>query len=84
MGFSTGVVTAGAAHSTVVVCGADGGLDACSAELLSKVSGGNMNFSEVLQGNEELGVGGSAVFSECAVGCSERCYRSAITVSVRC
>ena len=59
--FSTGVVAAGAARPAVVVWGAVGGLDACSAELLSKVGDGNMKFGKVLQGDEELGVGGSAV-----------------------
>ena len=59
--FFTGVVAAGAARPAVVVRGDAVGLDACSAEFLSKVGGGNMKFSEVLQGNEELGLGGSAV-----------------------
>ena len=59
--FLTGVVAAGAARPAVVVRGDAVGLDACSAEFLSKVGGGNMKFSEVLQGNEELGLGGSAV-----------------------
>ena len=38
-----------------------------------------MHLREVLQGNEELGVGGRAVGSEGAVGCSESYYRGAIT-----
>ena len=38
-----------------------------------------MKFSEVLQGDEELGVGVSAVYGEYAVGRSESCYRGAIT-----
>ena len=69
--FSTGVVSAGAARPEVVVWGAAGGLDACSAELILKVGDGNMKFSEVLQDNEELGVGDSAVCGECAIGRSE-------------
>ena len=77
------MVAAGAARSEVVVRGAAGGLDACSAELLSKVGDGNMKFREVLQGVEDLGVGGSSVCGKCAVGCSERCYRGAITGSGR-
>ena len=81
--FPTVVVAAGAACPAVVVQGAPGGLDACSAELLLKVGGGNMKFSEVLQGDDKLGVGVSAVCSECAVGCSESCYQGAITCSVR-
>ena len=48
--FSTGVV----ACLAVVVWGAAGGLDTCSAELLSEVGDGNMKLREVLQGNEEL------------------------------
>ena len=82
--FSTGVVAAGAARSEVVVRGAAGGLDACSAELLSKVGDGNMKFGEVLKGNEELGVGRIAVYGECTVGCSESCDRGAITGSFCC
>ena len=77
--FPTGVVAAGAARPAVVIRVAAGGLDACSSELLLKVGDGNMKFSKVLQGYEELGVGGSAVYGECAVGCSESCYRGAIT-----
>ena len=77
--FSTGVVAAGAACPAVVVRGAAGGLDTCSAELLSEVGDGNMKLREVLQGDEDLGVGGRAVCSERAVGCSEICYRGAIT-----
>ena len=82
--FSIGVVAAGAARPAVVVRGAAGGLDACSAELLSKVIDGNIKFSEVLQGGEELGVGVSAVCGECAVGRSESCYRGAIAGIGRC
>ena len=67
--FSIGVVVVGAARPAVVVWGSSGGLDACSAELLLKVSDGNMKFSEVLQGDDDLGVGVSAVCSECAVVC---------------
>ena len=81
--FLTGVVAAGAARSTVVVRVAAGGLDACSAELLAHVGDVNMEFGEVLQRNEDLGVGGSAVWGECTVGRSESCNRGAITVSVR-
>ena len=77
--FSTGVVAAGAARPSVVVWGAAGGLDICSTELLLEIGDGEMKFREVLQGNEDLGVGVSAVCSECAVGCSESCYRGAIT-----
>ena len=72
--FSTGVVAAGAACPAVVVWGAAGGLDTCSAELFSEVRDGDMQLCEVLQGNEELGVGGCAVGSEGADGRSERCY----------
>ena len=39
--FLTGVVAAGAARPSVVVWGASGGLDTCSAELLSKVGPGS-------------------------------------------
>ena len=81
--FSTGVVAAGAARPEVVVQVADGGLYACSAELLAKVSDGNLKFGKVLMGKEELGVGGSAVGGECTVGCSESCDRGAITGSGR-
>ena len=80
----TGVVAAGAARLAVVVRGAAEGLDACSAELLSKVGDGNMKFGEVLQGNYELGVGGSAVCGEYTVGRSESCDQGAITGSGRC
>ena len=82
--FSTGVVAAGAARPAVVFRGAAGGLDTCSSELLLKFGNGNMKFCEVLQGNEELGVGGSAVCSECADGHSEICYQGEITGSGRC
>ena len=82
--FPTVVVSAGAARPAVVVRVAAGGLDACSAELLLKVGDGNMKFSEVLQDDDELGVGVSAVCSECAVGCIESCYRGAITGSACC
>ena len=54
---STRVVAAGAARTSVVVRVAAGGLDACSSELLLKVGDGNMKFSKVLQGDEDLGVG---------------------------
>ena len=73
--FSTGVV----ACLAVVVWGAAGGLDTCSAELLLEVGDGDTKLHEVLQGDGELGVGGCAVCSEGAVGRSERCYRGAIT-----
>ena len=43
-----------------------------------------MKFCKVLQGDEDLGVAGSVVCGECAVGRSERCYRGAITGSGRC
>ena len=82
--FSTGVVAAGAARPTVVVRGAVGGLDACRTELLSKVVDGDMKFSEVLQGDEDLGVGDSSFCGDCADGCSESCYLGAITGSGRC
>ena len=59
--FSTGVVAAGAARPAVVIRGAAGGLDTSRAELLSEVGDGNTKLCEVLQGDEELGVGGSAV-----------------------
>ena len=52
--FSTGVVAAGAARLAVVVQGDAGGVDTCSAELLSEVGDGNMKLCKVLQGNEEL------------------------------
>ena len=77
--YSTRVVAAGAACPAVVVCGAAGGHDTCSAELFSDVGDGDMQLREVLQGNEELGVGGRAVGGEGAVGCSESCYRGVIT-----
>ena len=38
-----------------------------------------MQLREVLQGDEELGVGGRAVGGEGSVGHSERCYQGAIT-----
>ena len=77
--FSTGVIAAGAACPAVVVRGAAGGLDTCSAELFSEVNDGDMQLREILQGNEELGVGHRAVGGEGAVGCSESCYLGAIT-----
>ena len=77
--FSTWVVAAGATCPAVVVRGAAGGLDTCSAELFSEVGDGDMQLCEVLQGDEELGVSGRAVGGEGAVGCSESCYRGAIT-----
>ena len=78
------MVAAGAEHPEVVVRVAARGLDACSAELLAQVGNGNMKFGNVLQGNEELGVGVSAVYGECTVGRSESCERGAITGSGRC
>ena len=78
------MVAAGAARPEVVVRGAAGGLDTCSSELLSDVVDGNMKLRKVLKGDEELGVGGRAVYSEGAVGCSESCYRGAITGRGRC
>ena len=72
--FSTGLVAAGAAPPSVVVWVTAGRLDACSAELLSKVGDVNMKFGLVLQGDEDLGVGGSAVYGECTVGRSEIFY----------
>ena len=80
--FSTGVVAAGAARPAVVVQGAAGVLDTCSAEFLSEVRDGNMKLREVLQGDEELGVGGSSVCSGCDVGCSESCYQGAMWLSL--
>ena len=71
--FLTEVVAAGATCPAVVFQGAAGGLDTCSAELLSVVGNGNMKLREVQQGNEELRVGGRAVFGECVFGCSESC-----------
>ena len=82
--FLTGVVAAGAACPAVVVRGAAGVLDTCGAELLSEVGDSNMQLREVLQGDEELGVGGRAVCGEGAVGCSEICYRGVITGRGRC
>ena len=58
---STGMFAAGAARSEVVVWGASRGLDTCSTELLSEIGDGKMKLSKVLQGDEELGVGESAV-----------------------
>ena len=78
---STRVVAAGAASSAVVVQVADGGLDACSAELFAKVGDGNLKFGEVLKGNENLGVGGSSVGGECTIGLSKICDQGAITGS---
>ena len=66
--FLTGVVAVGAARLAEVVWVASGGLDACSAELLAKVGNCNLKFGMVLKGNEELGVGGISVGSECTVG----------------
>ena len=77
--FSTGVIAAGAACPAVVVRGAAGVVDTCSAELFSEVVDGDMQLREFLQGNEELGVVGRTVGGEGAVGCSESCYRGAIT-----
>ena len=69
--FSTGLVAVGAARPSVIVQGASGGLDTCSAELLSEVGNGNMKLREVLQGDEDRGVGDRAVCGECAAGRSE-------------
>ena len=77
--FLTGVVAASAACPAVVVRGAAGGLDTCSAELLSMVGDGSMKLHKVLQGYEYLGESGRAVCGEGAVGHSESCYRGAIT-----
>ena len=77
--FSTGVVAAGAACPAVVVRGAAGGLDTCSTELFLEVGDSEIQLRRVLQGDEELGVGGRAVGGEGAVGRSESCYRGAIT-----
>ena len=70
---STVVVAAVAARPAVVVVVANGGLDACSADFLVKVGDGNLILGEVLKGNEELCVCGSAVGGECTIGCSESC-----------
>ena len=59
--FLTVVVAAGAACPEVVVQGAARGLDTCGAELLLEVGDGNMQLCEVLQGDEELEVGGRSV-----------------------
>ena len=80
----TGLVVAGATRPVVVVQGAAGGIDNCSAELLSGVGNVNMKLLKVLQGDEELGLGGSAVCGECAVVRSEICYQGAITGRGRC
>ena len=64
--FSTGVVTAGAACPAVVVRRAAGGLDTFSAELLSEVGDSDMQLRNILQGDEELGVGRRAVGGESA------------------
>ena len=66
--FLTGLVAAGAACPAVVVRGAAGGLDTCSAELFLEVGDGDMQLREVLQGDADLGVGGRAVGGEGAVG----------------
>ena len=76
--FSTKVVSVGAACQAVVVQRAAGGIDTFSAELLSEVGNSNMQLREVLQGDEELGVGGRVVCDEGSVGRSESCYRGAI------
>ena len=75
------MVVAGAASPAVVVRGAARGLDTCGTELLSEVGNNNMQLCEILQGDEELGLGGRAVGGEGAVDCSESCYRGAITAS---
>ena len=77
--FFTGVIAVGAACPAVVVRGAAGGLDTCSAELFSEVGNGDIQLRKILQGDEELGVGGRAVGGEGAVGRSESCYQGAIT-----
>ena len=77
--FSTGVVAVGAVPPAVVVQRAAGGLDTCIAELFSEVGDDDMQLCEVLQGDEDLGVGGLAVGGEVYVGRSESCYRGAIT-----
>ena len=77
--FSTGVVAVGAACPEEVVWGAAGGLDTCGGELLLEVGDGNMQLREVLEGDEELGVGGRAVCGEGAVGHIESCYQGTIT-----
>ena len=82
--FSTGLIAAGAACPAVVVQGAAGGLDTCSAELFSEVGDGDMQLREVLQGDEELGVGGRSVSGEGAVGRNESCYRGETTDRSRC
>ena len=43
-----------------------------------------MQLREILQGDEDLGVGRRAVGGEGVVGCSESCYRGAINVRGRC
>ena len=73
------MVAAVAARPEVVVVEATGGLDACSTELLAKVDDGDLEFGEVLKGNEELCECGSAVGGECTIGFSESCNRGAIT-----
>ena len=78
---STIVVAAVAACPAVVVVVATGGLDSSSSELLAKVDDGNLKLGEVLKGNEELYVGGSAVGDECTIGRSERCDQGVITGS---
>ena len=77
--FSTGLIAAGAACPEVVVRGAAKGLDTCSAVLFSEVGDGDMQLRKIMQGDEELLVDGRAVGGEGAVGCSESCYRGAIT-----
>ena len=80
---STIVVTEVAARPEVMVVVANRGLDACSAEFLVKVGDGNLKLGEVLNGNEELCVGGSAVGGEGTIGRSESCDRGSITGSDR-
>ena len=77
--FSTGVVAAGATHPAAVVQGAEGGLNICSYELLPDVRNSNMKFHKVLQGDEDLGVGGSELCGDCTFGRSESFYQGAIT-----
>ena len=81
---STIVVAAVTARPEVVVAVDDGGIDACSAELLAKVDDGNLKLGKVLKGNEELCVGGSVVVGEGTIGCSDSCNQGAITGSGRC
>ena len=78
---STVVAVAFAARPAVVVVVATGGVDACSAELLAKVGGGNLKLGKVLKGNVELCVCVIAVGGDCTIVRSESCNRGAITGS---